>query len=144
ATQKIEEHLADGCAACRQEVKEIQTALTLLPESLPTQEFRKNEILNRIHQSIPPESFDAIVDYDAIAWEDIGLPGVKIHWLRKDKTTGSTVSLLRVQAGFVFSDHRHIGSEDCFVLQGGFQDNRGTYHAGQYVHYEPGYVQKNL
>jgi len=144
---EIEQHIETGCSTCSREVYEIQEALTLLPKTLPQQPLSssaKDRILLRIHEATA-EHFDArVARFEEIPWEETGLPGVSVHWLRQDKDSGTTVEMLRIKAGFSFTDHRHIGSEDCFVLQGGFQDDRGTYLQGQYIHYEAGSVQSSL
>ncbi len=50
---------------------------------------------------------------------------------------GATV-LIRMEPGCAYAAHRHLGSEDVLVLQGGYRDGEGSYHQGQHVHYPPG------
>lgn len=144
---EMEEHLNTGCSRCSQELLEIQTALTILPESLPVAPLSaevKSRILDGIHGRMNPDIPDRLAGFEDFPWIDTGLDGVSVHWLRQDNVTGTTVALLRVKPGAVFLNHKHVGSEDCFVLQGGFQDDRGTYHAGDYIHYEAGSTQTSL
>lgn len=146
---EVREHLVSGCEECGREVSEIQETLSLLPESLPDQSFgirSKQRVLSRIHDLISePPAFGAAFDrFDEMHWEELGMPGVRVHWLRKEESSGTTVALLRVSPGSVFTDHKHIGSEDCFVLQGGFEDDHGSHHAGDYIHYPAGSIQRNL
>jgi anti-sigma factor ChrR (cupin superfamily) len=84
------------------------------------------------------------MNVDALEWEDLDQPGVRIHWLRRDEDAGTTAVLLHIRAGHTFLNHRHIGSEDCLVIRGTLRDSRGVYHAGDYVFYEAGSIQQDI
>ncbi len=50
---------------------------------------------------------------------------------------GATV-LIRMDPGRGYAPHRHVGSEDVLVLQGGYRDEFGEHHCGDHVHYAAG------
>lgn len=50
---------------------------------------------------------------------------------------GGAVVLIRMDPGCGYRPHRHVGTEDVLVLAGGYRDERGSYRAGDHVHYEP-------
>lgn len=135
----------DGCPSCRKESMEMQEALNLLPTGLPTVPLpagMKRRVHDRIDslRSLPAAG---LFNIDALKWEESGISGVRFHWLRKDDS-GATVALLRILPGHTFPNHRHVGAEDCLVLQGGFRDSRGVYEPGDYVHYDAGSIQEGL
>jgi anti-sigma factor ChrR (cupin superfamily) len=81
------------------------------------------------------------VDFATLAWQTTpDYPGVGFHWLRQDTVSGTATALVKIQPGSTYAAHLHRGGEDCLVIQGGFRDRRGEYHAGDFVYYEPGSV----
>jgi anti-sigma factor ChrR (cupin superfamily) len=48
------------------------------------------------------------------------------------------VALVRWAPGTVFQPHGHPGGEEIFVLDGGFQDEQGSYPAGSWLRNPPG------
>ena len=71
------------------------------------------------------------LDVSTIAWEPTPHPGVE----RK------TV-LLRMAPGAQLPDHRHVGVEQSFVLEGALADEEGTCTAGNFVWRRPGSVHR--
>jgi len=43
-----------------------------------------------------------------------------------------------MEPGAGYEAHRHLGTEDVLVLQGGYRDERGEHRTGEHVHYEAG------
>ena len=43
------------------------------------------------------------------------------------------VALIRMKAGGRINEHDHDGDEFTVILKGGFSDDRGSYHAGDFV-----------
>jgi anti-sigma factor ChrR (cupin superfamily) len=105
---------------------------------------------------IPGLSVD--VDLAGIEWRGTKVPGVAwcpLHLddepsavasgtakngdeARRSNERGGAAVLIRMEPGAGYAPHRHIGSEDVLVLQGGYRDERGEYRRGDFVHYEPG------
>lgn len=142
--QRFRDHLST-CGSCRRELIHSQEAMDHIPTALPDRRLRadvKQKLMSRIDflQSTPdPGAFNA----NTLEWEESPIPGVRFHWLRQDEN-GSTAAFIRISPGHVFPNHRHIGAEDCLVLQGGFSDGRGQHERGDYIHYEPGTLQADL
>lgn len=135
----------ETCLLCRKELMETEDALHMLPLGLTAAKppsNLKSKLQARI-QSMTAFPVAAVIDFDAIEWEDCDIPGVRFHWLRKDEN-GTTAAFVRIPPGFMFPDHRHLGNEDSLVLQGGFRDSSGEYDRGDYIHYEAGTVQEGL
>ena len=65
-------------------------------------------------------------------------PGVDIHRIYGDESTGPSAILLRYQPGGRAPHHSHPGHEHIFVLSGEQADERGSYPAGTLVINAPG------
>jgi anti-sigma factor ChrR (cupin superfamily) len=65
-------------------------------------------------------------------WLDVG-PGAKVKMLHVDPVTGERTGLMRMEAGSVYPEHDHPGSEECFVLEGVVNIEGRDYRAGDYV-----------
>lgn len=75
-----------------------------------------------------------------IATRDAGVSWLPLH-VDEDRSTGArrggATVLIRMEPGRGYAAHRHVGSEDVLVLQGGYRDERGEYRQGEHVHYPP-------
>lgn len=149
--KKLETHLTAGCPICRQELAAIRSTLALLPYSLPSVSpalHLKARLFERVRASSAAVSEPVhalfVMDFSSLSWQPSGYPGVSFHVLRHDQATGTITTLVKFQPGCTYPAHRHLGGEDCLILQGGFRDRRGEYRAGAYVYYEPGSVHYDL
>jgi anti-sigma factor ChrR (cupin superfamily) len=104
----------------------------------------KAKLLERIQAEAAAEaripSVRSPIDVASLRWEPSAYPDVSFHWLRQDETTGTCTAFVKIAPGCRYTAHRHVGGEECLVLQGGFRDRRGEYHAGSFVYYEPGSI----
>jgi anti-sigma factor ChrR (cupin superfamily) len=81
---------------------------------------------------------------EGLAWRSTRIPG--ISWLplhveeeeRSGKRRGGGTVLIRMDPGCGYAPHRHVGTEDVLVLQGGYRDEFGLYRQGDHVHYPAG------
>ena len=82
-----------------------------------------------------------------LPWRETRLLGVS--WLplhveegprREGRERGGGAVLIRMEPGCGYAPHRHLGSEDVLVLQGGYRDEHGEYRSGEHVHYVGGSV----
>jgi quercetin dioxygenase-like cupin family protein len=62
---------------------------------------------------------------DASAWEALGPGSSAFHLRGGPRVAGADVGLVRVEAGRVFPEHRHLGHERVLVLEGGYRDSAG-------------------
>ncbi|WP_323251012.1 cupin domain-containing protein [Spirulina sp. CCNP1310] len=69
---------------------------------------------------------------DQIDWQPFH-PGVMIHRLYQDDSTGAAAALLRYAPGATVAPHIHSGFEHILVLAGSQQDQRGDYPVGTLV-----------
>jgi anti-sigma factor ChrR (cupin superfamily) len=82
----------------------------------------------------------ARLDLAAIPFKPTRHPGVSIHFFASDRATGHAAVMIKMSPGASYPGHRHAGPEELLVLQGGFRDETGHYHAGQYVRFDAGSV----
>lgn len=78
------------------------------------------------------------MDLSAIPMRETSHRGIRIHLFQRDPETGRVVALIAMDPGCAYPAHRHRGTEDVYVLQGGYTDGRATWRAGAHVHYEDG------
>jgi anti-sigma factor ChrR (cupin superfamily) len=79
------------------------------------------------------------VDVSALSWEPTGHPGVETKLLYRD-ASGRQTMLVRMAPGARLPDHRHVGVEQSFVLEGTLVDEDGACTAGNFVWRRPGSV----
>jgi anti-sigma factor ChrR (cupin superfamily) len=65
-------------------------------------------------------------------------PGVEIHRLYGDETSGASAMLLRYAPGAHVDEHSHAAHEHIYVLSGEQADDRGVYGEGTLVVNAPG------
>ena len=75
---------------------------------------------------------------DSIPWRETRHRGVAVHFYCSDERSRRVLALIRMQPGCGYPPHRHDGTEEVLVLQGGYRDELGSYTAGQLVRYETG------
>ena len=78
------------------------------------------------------------MEFSAIPMRETSHRGVRIHVFQRQPETGRTVALIAMDPGCGYPSHRHQGTEDVYVLQGGYADELGDYGPGQLVRYAPG------
>ncbi|MEM7204138.1 MAG: cupin domain-containing protein [Planctomycetota bacterium] len=64
--------------------------------------------------------------------------GISIHYLHRDEASGNATAWIKMDPGCGYPAHAHRGVEEVLVVQGGYRDELGAYHAGDYVRYEDG------
>lgn len=72
------------------------------------------------------------LDVSKIDWEPTKYPGVSIKRLYED-ASGRMTSLTKMEAGAKLPDHRHVGIEQSYVLEGTLVDDDGVCTAGNFV-----------
>ncbi|ETW95154.1 MAG: hypothetical protein ETSY1_31820 [Candidatus Entotheonella factor] len=150
-SKPIAERLQSGDEASATELQQAEKLIGLMghlaPAATPPASL-KHRLMARINNELPsPSSTTAMrssIDLESLDWVPSDWPGVHVHWLRQDEETGSGAVYFHIQPGYSAPSHRHIGAEDCLVMQGGFRDRRGEYRAGDLVYYEPGSVHEDF
>ena len=142
------------CERCRRTVSQLQAVGASLftaqdPEAVG--DALLNKVLERLddtpplsYQRTPLSSQDATParlsrlmagDFSDLSWKNItrALRTTQI----KTGDPQFEFSLLHIRAGGEIPAHDHRGSEMTLVLQGGFEDDRGSYRAGDFIHRSP-------
>jgi anti-sigma factor ChrR (cupin superfamily) len=70
--------------------------------------------------------------------------GVEAKILFNDKARGSVSTLLKLQPGAEIVRHRHVGIEECLVLQGDFHIGDEEYSPGDYQCALPGSIHERV
>lgn len=70
------------------------------------------------------------LDLHSYEWSEVQ-PGVRLHAVREDPSRGILAVLVWGKPGARCPPHRHVGDEDCLILQGSFREPRGVFRAGQ-------------
>ena len=70
-------------------------------------------------------------------WRALAEPGVSVKLLRRDKASGASTFLLRLEAGARVAAHNHPAGEELFVMEGDFQVGRERLKAGDYLYTPP-------
>ena len=78
------------------------------------------------------------MDTSRIPFEPTRYEGISLHIYRRDEETGNGAAIIRMEPGCGYPRHRHHGTEELLVIQGGYRDHLGEYRAGEYVCYEDG------
>lgn len=73
-----------------------------------------------------------------LRWWRPFLRGARLAVLCEDDRTGASLALAHMPGGRVFPRHEHLGFEHAVVLAGGYDDERGSFTAGDFAIYEPG------
>jgi len=143
----FERHLSTGCAACVQEIRQLQPALESLlngVEPLTPDPAIRQRLLARaesltIAPSPAPAHPSATGDdvqvwrhwsadqppatlftkrADEGDWEPTGVEGVSVRRLFVDKERDQFTALVRMLPGAAYPRHVHNGPEECLVLEG--------------------------
>ena len=72
------------------------------------------------------------LDVSKIDWEPMPYPGCWTKVLYRD-ATGRLTTLTRMEPGARLPEHRHVGIEQSFVLEGTLVDDDGACTAGNFV-----------
>ena len=117
------------------EVAEMAEAAALLAENVPLaapSPAVKNRLMSRVAAWESLKPLADVRPYDGL-WINGGAPGVDIRRLFRDKATGRTTMLLRMEPGVSFPAHYHHDDEQCYVLKGDVRWGDLVYEEGDFV-----------
>lgn len=167
----FEDHLAEGCEACAREVAEFDAVVAALayatPEQTPSPDLR-DRLLARI--SVEAQTRGGGVESDVRArggeaseasagstgtgmfvlragegeWQETPDRGVLTKVLFVDKARETVTSLVKMLPGARVPQHRHLGVEQCLVLEGDLRTGGLTLQAGDYNCCQPDTVHAEL
>ncbi|PRC93421.1 cupin domain-containing protein [Solimicrobium silvestre] len=78
---------------------------------------------------------------EQLPWVASPVPGIERRLLARDGAEqAKATSIVRYEAGAVFTPHAHPQGEEVVVLEGMFEDEHGSYPTGTYIKNPPGSV----
>ena len=151
------EHLAAGCAACEAELREFETVAGDLglaaPEAEPPAGVRAR-LLALVSDDKGGESGAGISQKGAPGflvvragegrWRPTDDAGVSFKLLFSDRERGTVTTLVRMEPGSRIRTHRHLGVEQCLVLEGDVRSGEIGMKAGDFNCSMPGSVHEEL
>ncbi len=135
----FEEHLAEGCDACEDELRsfeEMAVALAFAPPAAPPPAGARAKLAERLAQEDGSARkaaaiFDAMGDREFLvvredegSWQEV-FDGIFIKPLFVDRGRGTMTSLYKFLPGAEIPSHPHSGAEECYVLAGDFEAANG-------------------
>jgi anti-sigma factor ChrR (cupin superfamily) len=127
----FENHLAEGCEACRQELASFEATLTAIAfaeETVAPSMKVRDRLLSRLsdqapaHEALLEESGTDAAQFVSIRGSEGGwrqlLEGVMVKQLYVDRISGITTSLVKMQPGSSLPMHRHQGVEQFYIIEG--------------------------
>jgi anti-sigma factor ChrR (cupin superfamily) len=153
----FEEHLEGGCAACAAEVAEFSAAVEALayaaPPAAPPASVRERLLAraagveaageetrggpathtseDEVKADAPPAGF-FILRAGAGEWQPTEDEGVSYKLLFADHARGTLTTLVRMEPGARIPPHRHLGVEQCLVLEGDVRSGPHKMGAGDF------------
>ena len=146
----FEEHIEEGCPVCEAELRPFESVVATIgfaaPEVEPPREAR-DKLLARLAESdgddtrpivpreLPPQadlSRFLTVRSDEGEWKKAS-EGIFIKQLFVDEAKGTVTSLYKLSPGASIPTHRHLGAEECYIIDGDFHTNDGVLGPGDYT-----------
>jgi len=95
----------------------------------------KQRLLDRINPNPQPM---VVVRASEVTWRPTGIRGITVAPLSEDKAARQWSGLLRLEAGVRYPLHRHVGTEEIYMLSGDFVADGEVYGPGDYLCSAPG------
>ena len=152
--REFEEHLAAGCAGCAAELREFEAVTQDLclaaPEAEPPADVRAR-LLTLVSEDKGGGESGAggapgflVVRSGEGRWHPTDDAGVSFKLLFADRERGTVTTLVRMEPGSRIRSHRHLGVEQCLVLEGDVRSGRVGMTAGDFNCSMPGSVHEEL
>jgi anti-sigma factor ChrR (cupin superfamily) len=144
-TRAFDEHLAEGCEACGVALRGFQSVVENLtydaPEAATPANLREKLLARIADEATLAESEPALLYDDSRPvvvrggegeWQEM-CAGVVFKQLFVDSSRNTVTSLVKMQPGASVPMHRHLGLEECYVIEGDVSANNETLTAGDYT-----------
>ena len=149
--REFERHVAAGCEACAAELREFEAVVADLgqaaPEAEPPAGVRERllALVAGGGTNVRGESPGfLVVRAGEGEWRPTGDPGVSFKLLYADQGAGTVTTLVRMEPGSRIRSHRHLGVEQCLVLEGDVRSGAVGMTAGDFNCSMPGSVHEEL
>lgn len=156
-SQAFESHLAQECEVCAAELRSFEEVCAQLalavPEAEPSPHVR-DSLMSKLGQTkqlrpvepalrqVPPAELLTVYAGEG-EWQELS-DGVFVKELYADEKKGTVTSLFKMLPGAHAQAHRHLGTEECLVLDGDFHINDLILGPGDYHRAEGGSTHQNL
>jgi anti-sigma factor ChrR (cupin superfamily) len=162
----FEAHLGEGCEACASELRGFESVVGSLGLAAPDAEppiASRARLLERLAAVDSSESKDSarddakpseprslcgegflVVRAGEGQWLPTGDAGVSFKLLYTDRERGTFTTLVRMDAGASIPAHRHLGVEQCLVIEGDLRAGDVSMSAGDFNCSLPGSVHEEL
>jgi len=147
----FEEHVASGCDACSAELRDYEGVVADLGLAAPEAEPPAG-VRSRLLALVSEEGGGAgggaeeflVVRAGEGEWLPTEDAGVAYKLLFADPARGAVTTLVRMQPGSRIRSHRHLGVEQCLVLEGDVHSGAVWMTAGDFNCSLPGSVHEEL
>jgi putative transcriptional regulator len=137
----VEHHLAEGCEVCASELQPFESVVealgfAVLPATPPAG-VRAKLIAGLVegNQAVSPPLREALKNYSLRAnegqWTETA-QGVFEKQLFSDESRGTVTTLIKMMPGIKLPSHRHVGLEECLVIEGDFHVGSEEFGPGDY------------
>jgi anti-sigma factor ChrR (cupin superfamily) len=148
----VEQQVAD-CPDLAEDIEAYQLAVTAIPYSTslePLDQALKTQLFERLSQDVPPSKPDAEPTLERVAqpylavrshdlhWQPHPVPGITVAIVHTDPVKREIVGFLRAEPGACYPWHRHMASEEIFMLEGDLIIGDEVFGPGDYIHSLPG------
>jgi len=162
----FEAHLGEGCEACASELRGFESVVGSLGLAAPDAEppiASRARLLERLAAGDSSESKDSgrddakpseprslcgegflVVRAGEGQWLPTGDAGVSFKLLYTDRERGTFTTLVRMDAGASIPAHRHLGVEQCLVIEGDLRAGDVSMSAGDFNCSLPGSVHEEI
>ena len=145
----VERHLAEDCEVCASELQQFESVVealgfTVFPATPPA-DVREKLIsgLAEETQIVSPFLSTPLKSYSLRAnegeWTETA-PGVFEKHLFSDEGRGAVTTLIKMMPGVKLPSHRHLGLEECLVIEGDLHVGGEEFGAGDYRCVMPGTI----
>ena len=145
----VENHLAEGCEVCVSELQSFESVVGALglavPPVTPPPDVRAKLLtqLREETEAVSRPSGEALKNYSLRAnegqWTEIA-PGVFEKHLFADKRRGTVTTMIKMMPGMKLPSHRHVGVEECLLIEGDFHIGGEEFGPGDYRCAMPGTI----
>jgi anti-sigma factor ChrR (cupin superfamily) len=159
-SRAFERHVAAGCEACAAELREFEDVVAQLafiaPPATPPASVRARLLKLVSAGGVSSDASDetrtapgAAADFLVLRagegeWIETEDAGVSYKLLFADAALGTFTTLIRMQPGARVPAHRHLGVEQCLVLEGDLRTGSIAMEAGDFNCSLPGSVHDEL
>ncbi|MDT5271915.1 MAG: hypothetical protein QOH49_4101 [Acidobacteriota bacterium] len=150
--REFEEHVAAGCEACAAELREFEAVAGDLglaaPEAEPPAGVRAR-LLSLVSEGGGESGAGIAPGFLVLRagegrWRPTDDAGVSFKLLFSDRERGTVTTLMRMEPGSRIRSHRHLGVEQCLVLEGDVRSGAIGMKAGDFNCSMPGSVHEEL